>query len=260
MNPGKRSIGDPYPFTSKICDLLDMVVESCPSTTPGEANYWIGKGEETKTPRFSSMNALEAYCRENINWLEEEKAAAEDYDKLPPEAQSVADFLPHLSGPYSVNEEQFILAKNGMNIAFVDKSPQAPGHAALLAASWELLIMLHEYVSTDHCTGHPEHETCRYCSSMNVIRRAMNHPDEIVPLFTWFGKYKEQQQVVKAFQSRYETLSKKVSQVILDLEDRVTRLSARQTGLQIDHAEHAERAAWAVAELGQVHGELKRTL
>ena len=141
MNPAKRIDDDPYPFVSRVCDLFDTAV------TQSDQFCWVGGDNDPKTPRLPNMPKLDTYCEENMAQLETDAEPAAEKDDnwgLPPEAQSVADFLPHPPGLYTVKGDQFILDRNGVKIGHVEQSKQSAAHAALFAASWELLVMLHQ--------------------------------------------------------------------------------------------------------------------
>lgn len=157
--------------------------------------------------------------------------------------------MPFSSGPYTIQDEQFIFDRNGVQIGHVQGPGSAQANANLFATVWEALIMLHEYVSTDQCTDHPEGEQCKFCSSMNIIRRAMGQPDQQVPLLTWFGRFKEQQQIAQNYRDLFEKDRAKRNQVVSDIQHRIFSLSAKLERLRVPYPAEANAVAHAIAEL-----------
>lgn len=158
---------------------------------------------------------------------------------------------PFFAGPYTTDGVS-IFARDGRIIGAVHESSDRPANASLFAASWELVTMLHEYVSTDHCTNHPEGETCRFCVSMSVIRRAFGTPDQQVPLLTWFSQYKEQRQIRNGFKRLYEKEHAKIDMIRMNVQERILELGAKQDRLRYTFPDRCMALANAVAELSKV--------
>ena len=163
---------------------------------------------------------------------------------------------PFSPGPYTTDGVS-IFARDGRQVGTLTGSPHGPANASLLATSWELFTMLHEYVSTDRCTSHPEGETCRYCVSMNVIRRAFGTPDEQVPLLTWFAQYKEQRQIRNGYKRLYEKEHAKIDRIRLNVQERILELGAKQDRVRDVFPDRSMDLASAVAELSMVMGALQ---
>lgn len=161
------------------------------------------------------------------------------------------------AGPHSLRGEE-VVALNGDSVALVYPRTEAPANGHLLASAWELYTMLSEYLATDHCTDHDEGETCRFCVSMDVIRRALGTPDEAYPVQTWFGMYREQRAIREAYQKRYERFRAKVSEIALHAEDRIFRLQAQITTLEKQYPERAAALAKGLGELMLVQTLLER--
>lgn len=164
---------------------------------------------------------------------------------------------PFSPGPYTTDGVS-IFARDGRQVGTLTGSPHGPANASLLATSWELFTMLHEYVSTDRCTSHPEGETCRYCVSMNVIRRAFGTPDEQVPLLTWFAQYKEQRRIRAEYKKLYEKEHAKIDRTRLDVQERILELGAKQDRVRGIYPDRSMALASAVAELTMVMGTLQK--
>jgi hypothetical protein len=175
-----------------------------------------------------------------------------------PSKRKPADFCDYLKvedlpqpfspGPFKL-EGNDILALNGNLVAEVEPIASAPANGHLLASAWELYTMLVEYLSTDHCTSHPEGETCRFCVSLNVIRRALGTPDEVVPVLTYFAQFKEQRAIKEAYQKRYEAFRARVGEVALYAEERIFKLRAQIDTLEKQYPERAEVLAKGLSEL-----------
>jgi len=165
--------------------------------------------------------------------------------------------MPFSRGPYR-KEGYGIYALDGTPIAGVAEGSEAEANGNLFAGAWEALTMLHEYVSTDRCSDHAEGETCRFCVSMNVIRRSMGEPDERVPLLTWFGRFKEQQQIAKNYKDLYEGFRKKVDQVALDIQERIFSLRAKLDRSKAAYPKDAKALGHAIAEISVIKAELEK--
>ena len=164
---------------------------------------------------------------------------------------------PFSAGPYTTDGVS-VFARDGRIIGAVNESSFRPENASLFAASWELLTMLHEYVSTDRCTDHPEGETCRLCVSMNVIRRAFGTPDEQVPFLSWFAQYKEQRQIRSGYKRLYEGEHCKIDRIRLDVQERILELRAKQDRVRDVYPDRGMALGGAIAELSIVMSALQR--
>ena len=165
--------------------------------------------------------------------------------------------MPFSRGPY-VKRGYGIYALDGTPIAAVAEGSEAEANGNLFAGAWEALTMLHEYVSTDRCSDHAEGETCRFCVSMNVIRRSMGEPDEQVPLLTWFGRFKEQQQIAGNYKNLYEGYRKRVDQVAMDIQERIFTLQAKLDRMRTAYPGDAKALAHAIAEISVIKADLEK--
>jgi hypothetical protein len=165
--------------------------------------------------------------------------------------------MPFSRGPYR-KAGYGILAQDGSLIATAAVCAESPDNGNLFAGAWEALNMLHEYTSTDKCTDHREGETCRFCVSMNVIRRSMGDPDQQVPLLTWFGRFKEQQTVAGSYKDLYEAHPNKVNQVCHDMQERIFTLESKIDRLRTSAPAQAVALANAVAEISIFKAALEK--
>ena len=165
--------------------------------------------------------------------------------------------MPFSRGPYR-KEGYGIYALDGSPIAGIAEGSEAGANGHLFAGAWEALTMLHEYVSTDQCTDHAEGDTCRFCVSMNVIRRSMGEPDEQVPLLTWFGRFKEQQQIAKNYKDLYDKERWHRYQVAADIQERIFTLRAKLDRMRVPYPTQAAALGNAIAEISLIKGELEK--
>jgi len=165
--------------------------------------------------------------------------------------------MPFSRGPY-FKRGYCIYALDGTPIAGVAEGSDAEANANLVAGAWEALTMLHEYTSTDACSEHPESETCVFCVSMNVIRRSMGEPDEQVPLLTWFGRFKEQQQIAANYKDLYEKRERDVNEVIHSIQDRIFSLLAKLARARTAYPNQAKALGQAIAEISMINAALEK--
>jgi hypothetical protein len=109
----------------------------------------------------------------------------------------------------------------------------------------------------DVAKGHREGETCRFCVSMNVIRRAFGDIDEQVPLLTWFAQYVEQRQIRGEYKKLYEQEHAKLDKVRRDVQERILELQAKQERVRSIFPDKATGYGNAVAELSVIKYALK---
>ena len=164
---------------------------------------------------------------------------------------------PFSPGPFTIKEDKYIFDKSGVQIGHVQGPGDSEANAGLFVAAWELFTMLHEYTTTDRCTGHRAGESCRFCVAQNVIRRATGTPADRFPMLTWFAQYQEQQEIVAGYKRLYEQEREKVNQVALDIQERMFTMQAGLERLKATNPVRAEAWANAIAELGVVKGVLE---
>ena len=270
-----------------VCELLQMnVVADIDDGKP--TAFWIGTArwkfgpnlfEGNVTPAFATLEELDSFCELHLD----EFRGFADSCALPANFPWETAFIPELNivlstkteppvindelsdydqptpfspGPYTTDGAS-VFGRDGRQIGSVDGSHYGPANANLFATSWELFTMLHEYVSTDNCTAHREGETCRFCVSMNVIRRAFGDMDEQVPLLTWFGQFKEQRQIKERFRTEFEKAQLAETKFKAQLQERIFELEAKQERLRDVWPQQANALGTAIAELTVIKYALK---
>ena len=280
-----------YPHISHVCELMDMALlngADDEGADPKNPRHWIGAREEMAagkqssqvTPGFGGLGALEAFCAQHLDKFEEwavleTQPAYGWWDRvnlankvvsitpnskpveMPDDVTRYEQPMPFSRGPY-VKRGYGIYALDGTPIAGVAEGSEAEANGNLFAGAWEALTMLHEYVSTDRCSDHAEGETCRYCVALNVIRRSMGEPDEQVPLLTWFGRFKEQQQIAKNYKDLYEAYREKVDRVAMDIQERIFTFQAKLDRSNAAYAKDAKALGHAIAEISVIKAELEK--
>ena len=93
---------------------------------------------------------------------------------------------------------------------------------------------------------------------MNVIRRSMGEPDEQVPLLTWFGRFKEQQQIAKNYKDLYDKERVHRNQVVADIQERIFTLQAKLDRMRVPYPTQAAALGNAIAEISLIKGELEK--
>ena len=282
-----------YPHILHICELMNMALQSrCTesrivASEPEHQYNWIGTlGDEVAgipstqiTPSFGGLSDLDAFCAHHLDkfekwavqdtqpaygWWEQVNLANKVVSITPnakpvdiPDVTRFEQPMPFSRGPYFKSGYD-IYAQDGSPISTTAVRAESSANANLFAGAWEALTMLHEYVSTDQCTDHPESETCRFCVSMNVIRRSMGVPDEQVPLLTWFGRFKEQQQIAKNYKDLYEKREREVNEVIHGIQERIFSLNAKLARSKTAYPADAKALGHAIAEIGVIKAELEQ--
>ena len=283
-----------YPHILHICELMDMALQNgrtesrIVAADPEHQYNWIGTlGDEVAgtpptqiTPSFGGLSDLDAFCAHHLDrfeaWAELETQPAygwwDQVDRankvvsitpnakpveMPDDVTRFEQPMPFSRGPY-LKRGYGIYALDDTPIAAVAEGSEAEANGNLFAGAWEALTMLHEYVSTDECTDHPEGEQCRFCTSMNVIRRSMGEPDEQVPLLTWFGRFKEQQQIARNYKALHEKREREVNEVIHDIQERIFTLQAKLDRSKAAYPKDAKALAHAIAEISVIKADLEK--
>jgi len=281
-----------YPQITRVCKLMEMSVLNGPgdSDASDTERHWIGTCEELAaglrssqvTPGFGEVKALDEFCALHKDkfeaWAEQETQPPFGWWTKAGSAKKVVSItgvpylgpqepsgdltkheqpMPFSRGPY-IKAGYSILAQDGSLVATAAVCAEASANANLLAGAWEALTMLHEYASTDACTDHPESETCRFCVSMNVIRRSMGEPDGQVPLLTWYARFKEQQQIAKSYKDLHEKRENEVNQVCHDIQERIFTLRAKLDRFRISSPTEAKALANSIAEISIIKAALEK--